>query len=87
MEKILNSVTHSLKAPFKKGIIYGILDLLLRVIALVLWVLTVKLLLSFIYDALFVEIIWANKLWWLAYSTLLFLTVTVLAYTAIWERR
>jgi hypothetical protein len=86
MEKILNSAVHSLKAPFRKGIFIGVLDLLFRVFALALWLLTVKLLFSFIYDALFIEIIWANKLWWLAYSAMMLVMSTILAYVAIWDR-
>ncbi|MDR1684427.1 MAG: hypothetical protein LBR90_03080 [Elusimicrobiota bacterium] len=82
MEKLM----HSIKAPFKKGFICGVLDMCFRFVALVIWLCTVWLLLQFVYDALFVEIIWANKMWWLAYSLLVFLAVTTLAYTAVWDR-
>jgi TM2 domain-containing membrane protein YozV len=84
MGKILNS----LASPWKHGgFISGIFDMLLRIIALFAWCSLTWLIIQFVYDAIFVEIIWAKKFWWLGYSFLLFTTTTVLAYTAIWDRR
>jgi hypothetical protein len=84
MGKILNS----LASPWKHGgFISGILDMLLRIIALFMWCSLTWLVIQFVYDAVFVEILWAKKLWLLGYSSLLFITTTLLAYTAIWDRK
>ena len=82
MEKIKNSF----KASFKKGFIIGMIDLVFRLAALVLWFLTVKLLLSFVYEALFQEPILSETIWWCVYSFLMFITITALAYEAVWDR-
>ena len=82
MEKIMNSI----KAPFKKGLITGSLDILFRVISLAIWLVTVKLLLRFMWEAIFLETVSSQKVWWLTYSMMMFIMVTVLAYTAVWDR-
>jgi len=87
MGKLLNFFTDSFKASFRRGPVIGVLDLAFRAFALVIWALTVQLLLSFVFDALFVEPVLSKRLWWLAYSTLMFLTVSALAYTAVIDRK
>ncbi|MDD6173817.1 MAG: hypothetical protein ACI352_02300 [Elusimicrobiaceae bacterium] len=82
MEKIKNSF----KASFRKGIIFGLLDIVLRLGALFLWLATVKLLFSFVYEALFLEPVFSETIWWCVYSLLMFVTVTALAYEAVWDR-
>ena len=82
MEKIINSF----RASFRKGIIIGLLDLVFRIVSLVLWLLTVKLLLTFVYEALFLEPMFSETVWWCVYSMLMFVTVTALAYEAVWDR-
>lgn len=77
---------HSLKAPFKKGIIVGSLDFIFRIFALVIWLMTAKILFFFAWDAIFAEPVWSEKIWWLTYSCMTFVMVTVLAYTAVWDR-
>ena len=82
MEKIKNSF----KASFRKGIIIGLLDIIFRLGALFIWLATVKLLLAFVYEALFQEPLFAETIWWCVYSFLMFITVTALAYEAVWDR-
>ena len=84
----MNKLLESLKSPWRHGgVIAGLVDMLLRVIALAIWLWVTWLVLRFLYDAIFIEIIWARKMWWIAYSTLIFTVVSVLAYTAVWDRR
>ena len=86
MKTILDGIKKSFRASFRKGIFYGILDILFRVFALFLWVITVKVLLAFIWEAIFTLTINTERLWWLLYSSLSLLMVTVLAYTAVYDR-
>lgn len=82
----MNKIINSFKASFKKGIIYGLLDLVLRAGGLILWLMTVKLLCSFVYEAIFKEAFLSETIWWCCYSLLIFITVTVIAYEAVWDR-
>ncbi len=77
---------NSIKAPFKKGIITGALDILFRLVSITIWAVTVHLLFRFMWEAVFLETIPAQKVWWLTYSMMMFVMVTVLAYTAVWDR-
>lgn len=86
MKTILNNIADSFRASFRKGIFYGVLDILFRLVALCLWVLTVKLLLTFMWEAVFVIKINSERLWWLVYSSMSLVMVTLLAYTAIYDR-
>ena len=83
----MDKLIESLKSPWRHGgPIAGVLDLLLRIIALAMWISVTWLVLQFLYDAIFIEIIWAKKMWWIGYSALLFVTASVVAYTAVWDR-
>jgi len=83
MEKFLNSLT----SPWRHGgVISGILDMLLRAIAIAIWCIVMWFLIKFVYDAIFIEILWTQKLWQLGYSAIIFTVVTALAYTAVWDR-
>ena len=86
MKTILSNICNSFRASFRKGVLYGILDLLFRVLALCLWILTVKLLLTFMWEAVFVIKINSERLWWFVYSSMLLVMVTLLAYTAVYDR-
>nr|MCR5504530.1 hypothetical protein [Elusimicrobiaceae bacterium] len=70
----------------RKGILYGVLDILFRLVALTIWVLTVKLLLTFMWEAVFVIKINSERIWWLVYSSIGLVMVTLLAYTAVYDR-
>jgi hypothetical protein len=84
----MNKLLRSLSSPWRHGgIIAGILDPLLRVAAIIIWAVTIWLALHFLYDAVFIEIIWAKKFWWIGYSAIIIFTVSVLAYTAVWDRK
>ena len=86
MKTILNNITDSFRASFRNGILYGVLDILFRLVALCLWVLTVKLLLTFMWEAVFVLKINSERIWWLVYSSMSLVMVTLLAYTAVYDR-
>ncbi len=86
MRTILNNIANSFRASFRNGKFYGVLDILFRLVALILWVLTVKLLLTFMWEAVFVIKINSERIWWLVYSSMSLVMVTLLAYTAVWDR-
>jgi len=86
MKTILNNISNSFRASFRKGTFYGILDILFRVLALCLWVITVKLLLTFMWEAVFVIKINSERIWWFVYSSMSLVMVTLLAYTAVCDR-
>lgn len=86
MKTILNSIKKSFSASFRKGVVYGILDILFRIFALFLWLITVKILLAFIWDAIFTININADRIWWIIYSSMSLIMVTLLAYTAVYDR-
>jgi len=83
----MNKLIESLKSPWiHGGPIAGVLDIILRVAALLMWLGVVWFVLQFLYDAIFIEIIWAQKMWWIGYSALLFTMASIIAYTAVWDR-
>lgn len=86
MKTILNNITNSFRSSFRNGKLYGVLDIIFRLVALCLWVLTVKLLLTFMWEAVFVLKINSERIWWLVYSSMSLVMVTLLAYTAVWDR-
>ena len=86
MKTILNNVKSSFRASFRNGKFYGVLDIIFRLIALCLWILTAKLLLTFMWEAVFVLKINSERIWWFVYSSMSLVMVTVLAYTAVWDR-
>ena len=86
MKTIFNSIKKSISISFRKGVLYGVLDILFRAFALFLWVITVKVLLAFIWDAIFTLNINSERIWWLIYSSMSLVMVTLLAYTAVYDR-
>ena len=82
MSKFLNSF----KVSFSKGILVGILDVIFRIVIALIWVLVVKLLLTFVWEAITLPQLTGQRLWWLAYSTLAFVIVSVLGYVAVIDR-
>ena len=82
----MEKIRKSFKASFRKGIIFGLLDIVFRLVALFIWFATVKLLCVFVYEALFQEPLFSETIWWCVYSFLMFITVTALAYEAVWDR-
>ena len=86
MKTILDNIKDSFRASFRNGKLYGVLDIIFRLVALCLWVLTVKLLLTFMWEAVFVVKINSERIWWLVYSSMSLVMVSLLAYTAVWDR-
>lgn len=86
MKTIWNNIKNSFRASFRNGIFYGLLDILFRLVALCLWILTVKLLITFMWEAVFVIKVNSERIWWLVYSSMSLVMVTLLAYTAVWDR-
>lgn len=86
MKTIWNNLIYSFRASFRNGIFYGVLDILFRLVALCLWVLTVKLLLTFMWDAVFELKVNSERIWWLVYSSMSLVMVSLLAYTAVYDR-
>ncbi len=86
MRIILNNIANSFRSSFRNGKFYGILDILFRLVAFCLWLLTVKLLLTFMWEAIFVLKINSERIWWLVYSSMSLVMVTLLAYTAVYDR-
>ncbi|MBO4708072.1 MAG: hypothetical protein J5594_05940 [Elusimicrobiaceae bacterium] len=86
MKTILNNIAYSFRASFRNGVVYGVLDILFRLVALCLWIFTVKLLLTFMWEAIFVLKINSERIWWIVYSSMSFVMVTLLAYTAVYDR-
>ena len=82
MSKFLNSF----KVSFSKGIHIGILDIIFRVIIALIWLLVVKLLITFVWEAITLPQLTGQRLWWLAYSVLAFVFVSVLGYSAVIDR-
>ncbi len=86
MKTIFANIAYSFRASFRNGIFRGILDILFRLFALCIWILTVKLLLTFMWEAVFVIKINSERIWWLVYSSMSLVMVSLLAYTAVWDR-
>ncbi|MBQ3933704.1 MAG: hypothetical protein II726_00770, partial [Elusimicrobiaceae bacterium] len=86
MKTICNNIKNSFRASFRNGMFYGVLDIIFRLISLILWILTVKLLLTFMWEAVFVLKINSERIWWLVYSSMSLVMVTLLAYTAVYDR-
>ena len=86
MKTIWNNLISSFRASFRNGIFYGVLDILFRLVALCLWVLTVKLLLTFMWEAVFELKVNSERVWWFVYSSMSLVMVSLLAYTAVYDR-
>ena len=82
MSKFLNSF----KVSFSKGILVGILDVIFRIVIALVWIFVVKLLITFVWEAITLPQLTGQRLWWLAYSALAFVIVSVLGYSAVINR-
>ena len=82
MSKFLNSF----KVSFRKGIFIGLLDVIFRLVITFIWLIVVKVLISFVWEAVTLPQLTGQRLWWLAYSLLTFLIVSILAYSAVIDR-
>lgn len=82
MRQFINSIKNS----FKKNIFIGIADVLFRLFSAFIWVVVVVLLWQFVWEAFTVPQLASQKMWWLSYSVLVFIVISTLAYTAIFDR-
>ncbi len=82
----MNKFLNSFKVSFSKGILIGILDIIFRLVIALIWLLVVKLLITFIWEAITLPQLTGQRLWWLAYSALAFVFVSVLGYSAVIDR-
>lgn len=82
----MNKFLNSFKVSFRKGILIGLLDVLFRILIAFVWVIIVRLLCSFVWEAITLPQLTGQRLWWLAYSLLAFIIVSVLGYTAVIDR-
>ena len=82
----MNKFLNSFKVSFSKGILIGLLDVLFRILIAFVWVIIVRLLCSFVWEAITLPQLTGQRLWWIAYSLLAFIIVSVLGYTAVIDR-
>ncbi len=82
MSKFLNSF----KVSFSKGIFTGIMDIIFRLIIAFIWIIVVRTLCSFVWEAITLPQLTGQRLWWISYSALSFVIVSVFAYTAVIDR-
>ena len=82
MSKFLNSF----KVSFSKGILTGILDILFRLLVAFVWFMVVRVVVLFAWEAITLPQLAGQRMWWLSYSALILLIVSVLGYTAIFSR-
>ncbi len=82
----MNKFLNSFKVSFGKGIFTGILDIIFRLIIAFIWIIVVRILCSFVWEAITLPQLTGQRLWWIAYSALSFIIVSVLAYTAVINR-
>ena len=82
MSKFINSI----KVSFKKSIFIGILDVLFRLAVAFMWLVIVRLLIMFVWEAITLPQLTGQRLWWIAYSALAFIIVSVLGYSAVIDR-
>lgn len=83
----MNKFLNSFKVSFGKSIFVGILDVLFRLVIAFVWIVVVRLLVSFVWEALTLPQLAGQRLWWIAYSTLAFIIVSVLGYSAVIDRK
>lgn len=82
----MNKILNSFKVSFSKGIFIGLLDVLFRILIAFVWVIIVRLLCSFVWEAITLPQLTGQRLWWISYSILAFVIVSVLGYVAVIDR-
>ncbi len=76
-----------LKKPYaEKGVFVGTFDLVLRLLALAVWVYVVIILGSLFIDSLRTDYNPLNKLWWFSYCFLIFFGASWLTYIVLFVR-
>jgi len=70
--------------PYKTGgVVKGTLDIFVKAVAAVTWLLIMRALAAFLYTAIFIEYNPKVRLWWFSYCLLMFIGASFFAYTAI----
>jgi len=82
----MNKFLNSFKISFSKGVFIGILDILFRLVIAFIWLIVVKLLITFVWEAITLPQLTGQRLWWIAYSLFVFVIVSVLGYSAVINR-
>lgn len=82
----MNKFLNSFKISFSKGVFIGILDILFRLVIAFIWIVVVKLLITFVWEAITLPQLTGQRLWWVAYSLFVFVIVSVLGYSAVINR-
>ena len=73
--------------PYReRGIFWGTVDWVVRVLAVFVWCYVVTILLRLLLDSFLMDFNPVNKLWWCSYSFLIFFGATWLAYIALFVR-
>ena len=73
--------------PFAaKGLLWGIVDLLIKAVAIYVWVYLMCILGSLIRDTLRLDYNRLTQLWWFTYCFVIFFGATLLAYIALFVR-
>ena len=81
------TISDFLVKPFRRGPFWGLLDIIFKFAALVVWVFVMSCIGYFLYHSYFYDFRPTNTAWWLSYSTVLFITSTTLLYTALFVRK
>ena len=83
----MNKFLNSFKTSFQKGFFTGILDIIFRIVIAFIWLIVVRTLCSFVWEAITLPQLTGQRLWWIAYSALAFIIVSVLGYSAVIDRK
>ena len=74
--------------PFQaQGVFFGALDVAVKIIALAFWVYAAVFSATTIYGAVMYEYNPMVRMWWFAYSFIIFLGASLIAYPAVFERK
>lgn len=85
--EILAAVRKNIAKSYERGLFWGTLDVLFKLCALIVWLFVVLSIIYIIYSAFRYEFDFQVQAWYMGYSFLVFITISFLAYTALFERR
>ncbi|MCL2888762.1 MAG: hypothetical protein FWF35_05735 [Elusimicrobia bacterium] len=74
--------------PFTtQGVLYGALDVAVKIVAIAFWIYAAVFVVTTIYGALMYEYNPKVELWWICYCFVILLGATLIAYPAVFERK
>jgi len=83
----MNKLTYFFVQPFtEKGIFWGIIDALVKVITAFVWIYLFGILCSLMWESWILDYDPFTRLWWLAYCFLIFFGASLLAYIVFFVR-